>query len=84
MKTKIMMTENNTSTTNPEPRSPGIDLDADEQLSDQRVAMVIEDDPDTLNLLKLNLRRAGINVVGAIDGKQAIQKWVEAKPNIVI
>ncbi len=78
------MTENDISTAKSKPQSPGLDLDAVQQLSDQRVAMVIEDDPDTLDLLKLNLRRAGINVVGAIDGKQAIQKWVEASPNVVI
>ncbi len=78
------MTENDISTLKPELRSPGLDLDAVQQLGDQRVAMVIEDDPDTLNLLKLNLRRAGINVVGAIDGKQAIKKWMDASPNVVI
>ncbi len=78
------MTENDTSTTNMSFQTPGLDLDAVERLSDQRVVMVVEDDPDTLNLLKLSLRRAGMNVVGAMDGRQAIRKWVDSNPNIVI
>lgn len=64
--------------------SAGLDLDAVQELGSQRVVMVVEDDPDTLNLLKLTLRRAGMNVVGATDGKQALRKWVDANPNIVL
>jgi DNA-binding response OmpR family regulator len=62
----------------------GLDLDAVQQLGNQRVVLVVEDDPDTLDLLKLTLRRAGMNVVGAMDGKQAIRKWMETNPNIVL
>jgi two-component system KDP operon response regulator KdpE len=62
----------------------GLDLDAVQELGSQRVVMVVEDDPDTLNLLKLTLRRAGMNVVGATDGKQAIRKWMDTNPNIVL
>lgn len=65
-------------------QSAGLDLDAVQELGDQRVVLVVEDDPDTLNLLKLTLRRAGMNVVGAMDGKQAIRKWMETNPNIVL
>jgi DNA-binding response OmpR family regulator len=62
----------------------GLDLDTVQELEGQRVVLVVEDDPDTLNLLKLTLRRAGMNVVGAMDGKQAIRKWIETNPNIVL
>lgn len=65
-------------------QAPGLDLDDVSKFSDQRLVLVVEDDPDTLNLLKLTLRRAGMNVVGALDGKQAIRKWTEANPNIVL
>ncbi|MDA1329789.1 MAG: response regulator transcription factor [Chloroflexi bacterium] len=78
------MAETATSTSNSGLQAPGLDLDAVQQLSDQRVVLVVEDDPDTLNLLKLTLRRAGMNVVGALDGKQAIRKWGETNPNIVL
>src|SRR3989304_4484180 len=40
-------------------QSPGLDLDAVQAMGDQRVVLVVEDDIDTLNLLKLTLRRAG-------------------------
>lgn len=62
----------------------GLDLDAVQELGSQRVVMVVEDDPDTLNLLKLTLRRAGMNVVGASDGKQALRKWMDTNPSIVL
>lgn len=78
------MAEKEVATLNPSAQTPGLDLDAVQELGDQRVVLVVEDDPDTLNLLKLTLRRAGMNVVGAMDGKQAIRKWMETNPNIVL
>lgn len=78
------MAEGNDTIVNQSFQGPGLDLDAVQQFSNQRVVMVVEDDHDTLNLLKLTLRSAGMNVVGAYDGKQAIRKWTEANPNIVL
>ncbi len=78
------MTEKEISATNANAQAAGLDLDAVQDLSSQRVVLVVEDDPDTLNLLKLTLRRAGMNVVGAMDGKQAIRKWMDTNPNIVL
>jgi two-component system KDP operon response regulator KdpE len=80
----MLMTEDRISSTNSPMQASGLDLDAVQQLSNQRVVLVVEDDPDTLNLLKLTLRRAGMNVVGAMDGKQALRKWTEANPSIVL
>jgi two-component system KDP operon response regulator KdpE len=65
-------------------QASGLDLDTVQELGGQRVVLVVEDDPDTLNLLKLTLRRAGMNVVGALNGQQAIRKWMETNPNIVL
>ncbi len=78
------MTETNDSMVNQNLQGPGLDLDAVQQFSNQRVVMVVEDDQDTLNLLKLTLRSAGMNVVGAYDGKQAIRKWMQTNPSIVL
>lgn len=78
------MAEKQLSAAKPNSQAPGLDLDAVQELGSQRVVLVVEDDADTLNLLKLMLRRAGMNVVGAIDGKQAIRKWMETNPNIVL
>lgn len=79
-----MMLNSETATINAASPAPGLDLDIVQEMGDQRVVLVVEDDPDTLNLLKLTLRRAGMNVVGAMDGKQAIRKWMETNPNIVL
>src|SRR3990172_3265941 len=78
------MADKELSTMNASKSASGLDLDAVQALGDQRVVLVVEDDPDTLDLLKLTLRRAGMNVVGAMDGKQAIRKWMEVNPNIVL
>ncbi len=78
------MTEEEQVQSNSVMQASGLDLDAVQELGGQRVVLVVEDDPDTLNLLKLTLRRAGMNVVGATDGKQAIRKWMEVNPNIVL
>ena len=78
------MAEKELSTMNATKSASGLDLDVVQALGDQRVVLVVEDDPDTLDLLKLTLRRAGMNVVGAMDGKQAIRKWMEVNPNIVL
>lgn len=78
------MTKKEIASVNAAMQAPGLDLDAVQELGSQRVVLVVEDDPDTLNLLKLTLRRAGMNVVGATDGKQAIRKWMETNPNIVL
>ncbi|MEX1247162.1 MAG: response regulator transcription factor [Anaerolineales bacterium] len=78
------MAEKDLARANAAVQASGLDLDAVQEMEDQRVVLVVEDDPDTLNLLKLTLRRAGMNVVGAMDGKQAIRKWMETNPNIVL
>jgi DNA-binding response OmpR family regulator len=75
------MDQNNVS---PTLQASGLDLDTVQELGGQRVVLVVEDDPDTLNLLKLTLRHAGMNVVGALNGQQAIRKWMETNPNIVL
>lgn len=79
-----LMAEKETLTANPTVQITGLDLDAVHELGDQRVVLVVEDDPDTLSLLKITLRRAGMNVVGATDGKEAVRKWMETNPNIVL
>ncbi len=81
---ELLMTEKEISSATNGNQARGLDLDAVQELESQRVVLVVEDDPDTLDLLKLTLRRAGMNVVGAMDGKQAIRKWMDTNPNIVV
>ena len=65
-------------------QASGLDLDQMERTSKRNLAMVIEDEPETLRLLKLTLRQAGFDVVGAMDGKQAVRKWGEINPAIAL
>ena len=47
-------------------------------------ALVVEDDLDALDLTTYVLRREGYTVVGAADGKQALQRWEKESPDLVI
>jgi len=53
-------------------------------MSDQQVALIIDDDADTVQLLKLTLQRAGINVIGALNGEDALAKCAAMSPDIIL
>ncbi|MDX9865763.1 MAG: response regulator transcription factor [Anaerolineaceae bacterium] len=61
----------------------GIDLDQVESVERQRV-MVVEDESDTIFLLKQIFRIAGFNVVSAMDGEEALKKIVKYEPDMVL
>jgi DNA-binding response OmpR family regulator len=46
--------------------------------------LLVDDDPDLLDVTAYALRREGINVIVATDGAQAIRQWVTEHPNLVI
>ncbi len=69
-------TENMTSQT-------GVDLD-EVYASERRMVMVVEDEPDTVLLLKHILRGAGFNVMGAMNGTEALKKCAESKPDLIL
>ncbi len=63
----------------------GIGADLDEvYASNRKRVLVIEDEPDTVLLLKHLLRAAGYNVLGATSGQEALKKFSEVKPNLVM
>ncbi|MGD9091908.1 MAG: response regulator transcription factor [Anaerolineales bacterium] len=62
----------------------GLDLDQVQELRDQRVALIIDDDADTVMLLKIVLKNGGFNVVGANDGHEALSKCVETHPDVIL
>ena len=63
----------------------GIGADLDEvYASNRKRVLVIEDEPDTVLLLKHLLRSAGYNVLGATSGQEALKKFSEVKPNLVM
>ena len=61
----------------------GVDLD-EVYASERRSVLVIEDEPDTVVLLKHILRSAGFNVMGALSGNEAIKKCAEIRPDLIL
>ena len=61
----------------------GIDLDQIDAVDRHRV-LVVEDELDTIFLLKQILRIAGFNVVSATSGSEALKKVVDYQPDIVL
>ena len=74
----VDITENITAT-----HQSGIDLDEVYATERHRV-LVVEDEPDTVILLKQILRNAGFNVMGALSGSEALKKCADIKPDLVM
>jgi DNA-binding response OmpR family regulator len=64
-------------------RALGRDLDEVTAADRQRV-LVVEDEADTVLLLKNILRMAGFDVLSAMDGQEALRKYKEQAPDIVL
>lgn len=54
-----------------------------QRLENQR-ALIVDDDPDTVNLLKIIMRNAGMEVDSAYDGWEALQKCADIQPHIIL
>lgn len=63
--------------------TPGIDLDMLETQERKRI-LIVEDDPDTVSLLKLILRRGGYDVISAGGGKEGLEKFRNFEPDLVL
>jgi DNA-binding response OmpR family regulator len=61
----------------------GVDLDELHPITRQRI-LVIDDEPDTITLLKHIFINDGFNVAGALSGKEAIRKMTDVNPSIII
>ncbi|MBI9048238.1 MAG: response regulator transcription factor [Anaerolineaceae bacterium] len=64
-------------------KSTGVDLDAMDR-SQRDVILVIEDNEDTVFLLKQILTMAGFNVVSALNGNEGIKKVNEYAPDLIL
>ncbi len=64
--------------------SVGAGIDLDEVNTDRQRVLVVEDEFDTIFLLKQILRIAGFNVMSACSGQEALKKVVEHKPDLVL
>ncbi len=61
----------------------GIDLD-NIQNDARRTVLVIDDEPDTITLLKHVFMLHGFNVAGANSGKEALRRFSDIHPTVVI
>ncbi|MBW8012115.1 MAG: response regulator transcription factor [Chloroflexi bacterium] len=64
--------------------SMGLDFDQLDDKQERSLALIIDDDYTTINMLKLILQRAGINVIGAFSGKDALEKCADTSPDIIL
>ncbi|UCD97879.1 MAG: response regulator transcription factor [Chloroflexota bacterium] len=62
----------------------GLDLDTITTRPSARRALIVDDDPDTVDLIKIIFRNAGMDVVGAFSGKEAIQKCSDTVPSVIL
>lgn len=62
----------------------GMDLDAFYQKPQRPRIMIVDDDPDTVQLLKEILRNEGFDVYGATSRDEALRKSAEIPPNLVL
>jgi DNA-binding response OmpR family regulator len=62
----------------------GLDVDLVRQRSAHQLALIVDDDEETVNLLKLTLRREGINVVSATSGTEALKVCVDTQPHVIL
>src|SRR5438477_9769381 len=46
--------------------------------------LVVDDEPDALELIEFNLKAAGFDVVTADDGKEALKKAFAVLPNLIL
>lgn len=65
------------------PDLTGVDLDQI-QTTDRPRVLVIDDEPDTVILLKHVFQRDGFDVSGAFSGKEALSKLAEVNPSLII
>ncbi len=61
----------------------GVDLDRVNEQG-RRKLLVIDDEPDTVTLLKQILLREGYDVAGAANGKEALGKMAEVQPSLIL
>jgi two-component system, OmpR family, KDP operon response regulator KdpE len=69
---------------NRSPSEKGLDLDAYYQRPQRPRIMIVDDDPDTIQLLKEILRSEGFDVYGAMSRDEALRKSAEIPPNLIL
>lgn len=63
---------------------PGIDLDMAQESHKRLTALIVDDEPETVRMMKYVLMGAGMDVVGAHSGLDAIEKCPHAQPDVIL
>jgi two-component system, OmpR family, response regulator VicR len=66
------------------PLPTGLDLDRLDPSNPRRRVMIIDDEPETVGLIKYVLSNAGIDVAGAESGQSAIDKVPRIWPDLIL
>lgn len=62
----------------------GVDLDRLHSGEDRPLVMIVDDDTDTVQLLKTALIHEGMDVVGAFGGPDALKKAADLQPDLIL
>ncbi len=62
----------------------GVDLDMVTTGHKRITAMIVDDEPDTIRMIKIVLMGAGMDVIGASSGLDAIDKCPHTQPDVVL
>lgn len=65
-------------------QAKGLDLDFIGMSVPHKRAMIVDDEPDTVEMVKFILTNAGIDVIGASSGKIALDKCLRISPDIIL
>lgn len=61
----------------------GIDLDVSRK-TQRRSVLIVDDDPDFVNLTKIILSKAGFDVASALNGDAAVEKCADVLPDVIL
>jgi len=77
--------ENQSDISNPSDAVEGAGIDLDEATNvDRQRILVVDDDPDTILLLKQVLRLGGFDVLSASGGQEALKKTADYNPDLML
>jgi DNA-binding response OmpR family regulator len=72
-----------TTPTPPNTENRGMDLDELTGEERRKIALIIDDEPESNTLLKMILRKSGLDVMGALNGPEALAKCTAQAPDII-
>lgn len=76
------MLQNATHASSATPILSGEDLDLGSQVKPR--VLIVDDDADTVGMIKLILRGSGVDVSGAHDHRSAVEKCAEIRPDLIL